>query len=847
MGNGDVKLDAAPTPVGFTPVLARIEASPDQHATTLEQKVMYRVVLETSAPMQLISLDGRGTGGKTPRQMFDETGRTTVNFTPNLWQGSAEPLWSLQPGMVMEWYVLFDKNGDGTADAYDHVSDDLKNAKDVTVHWRTEGQHVVLCYVAGITQEINLKQVSIAKLAETQLLFRQWVGRWSSMQFRQFRDVKSKGAPDPFSEYQSFRKYLDVIRAAQQYRDAPEHKRQAYREQVDEYEDYLSALRRLMPEIVRTSNLPDQKTLEFAKRHKLPLGELIMLTSGLGHVLPVASYVSKDTSEHRPLRLCLFYRWELGGKLDVLHVSLVDWTNPEDERLSGRYDASNVSPYDAVQAVLNKWRDDNQYYHPGNVKWEIPRIPTPPGVPQGMRNGPWSGQFDTRKNVWDKIKDFLDSAALWLAAAAAVLAFVVPIPGAQIAAPLMWEALFAGAAASVISIARRRDVGFADWREDARDLLGIAGPIFRVGKVAGTIVWKRGATLASRQFGGTFTRYMTYGEWASDRLEALLIADQFIDQFNQLMTASDLDPKERVDKLLDFLKVTAVSKGTSYVNVLGARRLVRANTRIQANERIQTHLESSMLTQLADPTATIDLDKLHKQRRTQAASTGDKRSKTTVQDEPRRTVNPGDGGGGKGGGGDSGGGGGGGGRKRMSSQTFAEKFGPIQDSDIWRKQPLISPTHVLLLRKLPGHEDDPNLDLIFEAELKKGEIHVKMIRTYIEFVGGQKVRAPEMRADELLPMIFDHFEDTARRINVRNRRINGEWALDNYADVKKALETEPGMPLGEAIKRARAWKYVQQYLDHYGYDLKPSPQRPKVKEEGETYTWGFDLVKKTRQ
>jgi hypothetical protein len=780
MGNGDVKLDAAPTPVGFTPVLARIEASPDQHATTLEQKVMYRVVLEeTSIPVQLVSLDGKDVGGKTPRQMFDETGRTTVDITSNLWQGSGKPLWSLQPGMVMEWYVLFDKNGDGKADAYEHVSDSLKNPKDVTVHWRTEGQHVVFCYVAGITQEIDLKQVSIAKLAETHLLFRQWVGNWPSMQFRQFRDIKSKGATDPFAEYQSLRKYLDVIRAAQQYRDAPEHKRAAYREQVDEYEDYLSALRRLMPEIVRTSILPDQKMLAFAKRHKLPLGELIMLTSGLGHVLPVASYVSKDTSEHRPLRLCLFYRWELRDKQDMLHVSLVDWTNPDDQRLSGRYDASDPSPKVAVQAVLNQWRDDNQYYHPGNVKWEIPRIPTPPGVAREKLNGPWSGQFDTRKNVWDKIKDFLDSAALWLAAAAAVLAFVVPIPGAQIAAPLMWEALFAGAAASVISIARRRDVGFADWREDARDLLGIAGPIFKVGKVAGTIAWRRGATLASRQIGAKFTRYMAYGEWASDRLEVLLIADQFIEQFTELMNSSDLDPKERIDKLLDFLKVTAVSKGTSYVNVLGARRLVRANTRIQTNERIQTHLESSMLTQLADPSATIDLDKLHKQRRTQAASTEDKRSKTTVQDEPRRTVNPGDGGGGKGGGGHSGRGGGGGGRRKP---TF-----PADDPE-WFEPHQISDKSIGMQTK--KRKDYPRA-YHFNAYINDEKFVTVNIETRIDDKHHPKLGT----GGENFKRMFEHFEYHGHEI----KGWEGIMVDKNYEQIAKVKAKNPEMSNADAL------------------------------------------------
>jgi hypothetical protein len=445
---------------------------------------------------------------------------------------------------------------------------------------------VILCQV-GYNIAEN-KRTPLNELAAQHILFTQRVGNVKTVQRRRMKKQKAKDLPNPYEEIDALEKYLDAVRQAEKEHACPKSKKEEYEKDIRKREKYLDKLQDMVRPLDR------------------------------GRCTPIfASYVSKNTSQQVDLRVCIDEKFDtrIGGSSH--EIWLLDSTNPMDRRLRGRYWAKAKSRPDAIKKVLEDWRENNEYYHPGNVVLEF--------QPDLFAN--WNGEakpdrrtFDTPgKGVWGKIQDFFEAVALALAVATAVVAMVVPIPGSRVVSGLIWASVFASSAAAGIAIGTRKRNDLSDHDDDVFDVLTIVGNVFTAGRMG----WARRAVFVSKAFGGNFKRFAFYGEVATDALQGLLIAEEKMTEFEAILSDPTLSPKERVDKMLEFTRSAIVSGAISFASAKGTKR---------KGKRPDMHIPHDMKKRIENPGETIDLDKLHKQ----SGHTRDGRLKTKVQDEPAR-------------------------------------------------------------------------------------------------------------------------------------------------------------------------------------------------------------------
>jgi hypothetical protein len=138
---------------------------------------------------------------------------------------------------------------------------------------------------------------------------------------------------------------------------------------------------------------------------------------------------------------------------------------------------------------------------------------------------------------------------------------------------------------------------------------------------------------------------------------------------------------------------------------------------------------------------------------------------------------------------------------------------------------------------------DPNSGLIVKPDKQGGES-----RLYTE----------ELNAKELYPMMFDHFEEVAKRNNRPVKGIDGQFAFENAGEIMKALENpenraryvvrefdDGSMELKpEVLKFSKTWKFWEAYIERKaaeGYRLKPT--KPVEFRPDEGFYWQFDFVK----
>jgi hypothetical protein len=209
-----------------------------------------------------------------------------------------------------------------------------------------------------------------------------------------------------------------------------------------------------------------------------------------------------------------------------------------------------------------------------------------------------------------------------------------------------------------------------------------------------------------------------------------------------------------------------------------------------------------------------------------------------------------------------------------------------KDSKIWCDppgRPVFSDDEILLMRKLPGRDGgdayNQMRDLIFSARNKRGVLHVDIVRTHqpenalgaakaaqvaadpnsglvVRQVEGKNVLySEELNAKDLYPMMFDHFEDVARRTGKPIKGIDGHFAHENLQEMTKALEDPAirsqlvieefgngSMELRpEALEYSKTWKFWKDYVAKYGYTLAPTRSVTFVPEQG--VFWSFDLKK----
>lgn len=570
-------------------LVGRIEAIPEHHSVVKGAKVRYRFVLEERVDEggALVLWDGKPSDGPTPaQQQFDETGRTEHPIPWEILQelGPDPTVKDLAP--MLAWMAIYDKKA--AAPAYEIVA---RSGAEVEITWRYPGQHLVLVQIAYFSDD---RGKSGHELAKTQILFTQRVSDVETIQRRRMEVSRGKPPPHPITELEALERYLETVKAVEASYGVPKAKEAEYRRELAKKEKYLDRMQDMF-QYYRTNTI------------LLPLR---------------ASYVSKNTSEQTELRVCLHERWNLDSRESRFEVTLIDWTNPLDERLRGQYTGMGATRPDAVKAAVEKWRKNCQYYHPGNVVAEVPEFqiairrdeqPLPPR----------RFEFDTPgKNFWDKLADFFKAIAMVLGIIATAITFITPIPGDEVVAGLIWTSVFTSTVASGISIGRRKRNGFAGDSEDVFDVLQIVGNIFTAGRVD----WGRRAVLASRSFKGQFKEFMLFGDVATDYVEGFLLATEFVRDFNDILDDPTLSPSERVDKMMGFLQDKAKKSAMYTLNVMSSKQ----------KRREKTYIEPDMQARMRNPRERIDLDAP----KVQKAETKQGEIRTKVQDEPARVRKP---------------------------------------------------------------------------------------------------------------------------------------------------------------------------------------------------------------
>lgn len=331
-----------------------------------------------------------------------------------------------------------------------------------------------------------------------------------------------------------------------------------------------------------------------------------------------AVYIEKQSQEKKRLRVSLVKTGEKGG---TSTWKLIDWTDPNDERLSGTHVASGPSDGVAIQRAIDAWNNKSKY-PPGHIRYLIPQE-----ISQGIDER-MDGFEVGERGFWGTVADFLGIIATATALFAAVVSFMVPVPGSQLVSAALWTSVFASSAAAVINITTQDRT----WKEDALDGLTIVGNLFTaVG--AGARLWSRGRAIDIRDQAGKVAHYALIGQISADSINAVVIGYDFAVDLEKVMADPNMSPSERVQRLLQIMGRGAVQA----VSIRGTKEDLK-NLTLPDGSGIRgiDRLES-----LKDPKAEpLDVGPRHNV----AGSTDQPGGSTTrVQHDPRRPLRGGSG------------------------------------------------------------------------------------------------------------------------------------------------------------------------------------------------------------
>ena len=519
----------------------------------------------------------------------------------------------------------------------------------------------------------------------------------------------------------------------------------------------------------------------------------------------------------------------------VFHWKVVDWTHPGDKNLDGEYDGKGITNADAARAAIKAWQDGNQY-PPGQVLYEVPA-----GV---LDAGVFKSSFNTTgRSFLGKVADFLESASIFLAIVAVILT-VAPIPGSQVAAAALWIGIFSGAlgaAAAGLNIAERHLRGVSDLDADALDALTIAGCMLGFG---GT--WVRSAKLAMR-VSGAAREMVLLGEVGVQSVQGVLVVSSSVAEIEQTINDKSLTPDDKIKKLLKVVGALAVQGALLYINIKGtAEDIARINTPKppppkkpppSPNGEKLDGPPAENLKKLKDSKKKIDLT----EDPTQTGKTTEGPHTTTVHAEPPRA--------------------------RTGRPTFDEKF--PKDDKFWTSH-VINDNEIHLQHRFREAPDNHDAELIFHATFDaNGTLTVEMIQTVnwkIRATGeiisdpsrgpqlvaqgkAEVVRSaffdgtPCLRAHELYPMMFDHFEEVAALTGRKINTVSGKYAFENYQDWRAAVSRGADRKtaiLDDTIS-GRLWKTE---FEGRGYDYKMPPGSPLEDPNADQVSYIFHLTKK---
>jgi hypothetical protein len=236
---------------------------------------------------------------------------------------------------------------------------------------------------------------------------------------------------------------------------------------------------------------------------------------------------------------------------------LVDITNPESRRLSGEYEGAGKDAREAILAALAAWDSDNRYA-PGRIQLEI-------GAEAA--GAPIAHTFQTDgMSFWDSISEFFAEVGFWTgmgALAAGVVTAVVPVPGMHVVSGLIWTSILTSTVATTINLAQRHAEGMSTAREDAMDVLTIAGNI-----LAGA--WMSKARVLVNGQGGTkIGTGLLIGQLGTDTAQGIVLGIEYVAQYDKVMAIED--PRQRTEALMELLRSAAMTGGMLFLSVQGTR------------------------------------------------------------------------------------------------------------------------------------------------------------------------------------------------------------------------------------------------------------------------------------
>lgn len=354
-------------------------------------------------------------------------------------------------------------------------------------------------------------------------------GPWQKVDYREValnREITAgvkEGLPNPWLVLGATKKYARVLREVAAVAPAPT---KAGREEHDK-------------KLKRLDDMADKLTDLFVPYIHYPIHKLN------------AVFLDTASQQKVRLRVSLVKLPKVAGESVWV---LIDWTDPLDSRLHGTYMGLGSTDANAIQAAIDKWNEKSKY-PPGHIRYLVPME-----IGRGMDDR-LSGFEVGEKGIWARVADFLGIIGTAAAVIAALVAFMVPIPGSQVVSALIWTSVFASSAAAIINITTQD----RSWKEDALDGLTIVSNLFRV-VGAGARAWARGRTLMAQDRANKVAHYAFIGQVTADSIDGVIATVDIIKDFDAVLSNTSLTPDERVQRLLQILgrgAVQAISiKGT---------------------------------------------------------------------------------------------------------------------------------------------------------------------------------------------------------------------------------------------------------------------------------------------
>ncbi len=438
-------------------------------------------------------------------------------------------------------------------------------------HWDFVGRHTIKCCV------------TFPDGVKCYYEYPQWVDTVEAVLAATFKKAQA-ATLDPYKHYSLVKRYIKVLKdGAKRYPITDPEKRKKHQEELKQLQAYLKEL-----------------------------GKLLAGTWGkLSRPVACAHLAIKE--QHRTIVRLLAVQMHDGWR--DKRWRLIDWTNPLHPSLRGTYDGTGAHNDEALRNAFEKWDSDNEYW-PGVMRYRV-RVPTPVG------SQTVEGTFKTDgKSFWSSVSDFLNYVALGAAVVAGIVTLVAPVPGSRVVSGLIWTSIFSSTASAVINIGQRHARGVTDWRADAFDGLTIVGNIFAAG-------WMRCATVLTKPVGNVrFARGVLYGQFATDGIQGILIAEEHYSKFQAILDDTSLTPSERTSKLLELFRSLTIAGAMTYISIRGTRKDL-ANLRASPEARAK-------LDRLKDPKAQVDITETPKVK----GNTRKKRLRTTAHDEQIRQDAP---------------------------------------------------------------------------------------------------------------------------------------------------------------------------------------------------------------